>query len=166
MKALLDSQDLWELVNNGYQEHTEQEEATLTANRCNELKNVRKKDKNALFYLYQAVEESTFKKIAEISSSKVVQDVLTNIFVRDEKVKRIRLQKLRVEFEVIRMKEFKNVVDYVSCILVIVNQMKQNGEKLDDVRVVEKILHSILPKFEHIIIAIEETKDISTLSID
>ena len=94
MKALLDYQDLWELVNNGYQEYTKQDEAALTANRRNELKDARKKDKKALSYLYQAVEESTFEKITEASSSKVAWDVLANIFKGDERVKWIHLQNL------------------------------------------------------------------------
>ena len=128
MKPLLSFQDLWELVNNRYQEYIEQEEAILTTNRHNELKDARKKDKKALFYLYQAVKKSMFKKIIESSSSKAAWDVLTNVFKRDEKVKQIHLQKLWAKFEAIRMKESENVADYVSHILVIVNQMKQNGE--------------------------------------
>lgn len=44
--------------------------------------------------------------------------------------------------------------------------MKRNGEKLDEERVVEKILRSLTPKFEYVIIAIEESKDLSIISIE
>ncbi|XP_020092040.1 uncharacterized protein LOC109712710 [Ananas comosus] len=166
MKALLGSLDLWELVKTGYQEYTEQEEAALIIARRNDLKDLRKKDKKVLFYLYQAVDESTFEKIAEATSSKAAWDILTTVFTGDDKVKRIRLQKLRAECEAIRMKESESVADYVSRILVIANQMKRNGEELNDERVVEKVLRSLTSKFEYIVVAIEESKDISTLSID
>ncbi|XP_020108580.1 uncharacterized protein LOC109724243 [Ananas comosus] len=166
MKALLGSQDLWELVKIGYQEYTEQEEAAFIIARRNDLKDSRKKDKRELFYLYQAVDELTFEKIAEATSSIAAWDILATVFKGDDKVKRIRLQKLRAEFEAIRMKESESVADYVSRILVIANQMKRNGEELNDERVVEKVLRSLTSKFEHIVVAIEESKDISTLSID
>ncbi|XP_020080575.1 uncharacterized protein LOC109704222 [Ananas comosus] len=166
MKALLSSLDLWELVKTGNQEYTEQEEAALIIARRNDLKDLRKKDKKALFYLYQAVDESTFEKIAEATLSKAAWDILATVFTGDDKVKRIRLQKFRAEFEAIRMKKSESVADYVSRILVIANQMKRNGEELNDERVVKKVLRSLTSKFEHIVVTIEESKDISTLSID
>jgi hypothetical protein len=60
------------------------------------------------------------------------------------------------------MKE--NVFDYYSRLLVIVNEMKRNGEKLKDVCVMKKILQSLTLKFEHVVIAIEESKDLETIS--
>nr|XP_028952653.1 uncharacterized protein LOC114822461 [Malus domestica] len=41
----------------------------------------------------------------------------------------------------------------------------KNGEKLD-VRIMEKILRSLDPKFEHIVVTIEETKDLKEISIE
>lgn len=46
-----------------------------------------------------------------------------------------------------------------------VNQMKRNGEKLNDERVLEKILRSLTPQFDYAITAIEESKDLSAISI-
>ncbi|KAL0430206.1 UNVERIFIED_CONTAM: hypothetical protein Sradi_0646600 [Sesamum radiatum] len=48
----------------------------------------------------------------------------------------------------------------------VVNQMKRLGEKLTDVRVVEKVLRSLNAKFNHVVVAIEEAKDIESMSID
>ncbi|KAK2982065.1 hypothetical protein RJ640_003190 [Escallonia rubra] len=88
------------------------------------------------------------------------------LMVDVEKVKKVRLQTLRVEFEAVRMKEFKLVSDYFSRVLVVVNQMKRNGDDLKEAGVVEKIIRSLDPKFDYIVVAIEESKDADSLSVD
>ena len=75
-------------------------------------------------------------------------------------MKRIRLQSLRAEFESAHMNEGENISDYYSRLLEIMNEMKRNGEKLENVRAMEKILRSLTLKFEHVVTAMhfEECK--------
>ncbi|CAN6691653.1 unnamed protein product [Malus baccata var. baccata] len=165
-KALFGSQDLWEVVSNGYDEPTTEQEAAYTADQRNTLKDLRKKDKKALYLLYQGLEDSTFEKIVEATTSKQVWDTLTTIYQGVDRVKRVRLQSLRADFEATHMKEGENILDYYSRLLVTVNQMKRNGKRLGDVRVMEKILGSLTSNFEHVVTAIEESKNLETMSTE
>ncbi|KAA8549872.1 hypothetical protein F0562_001556 [Nyssa sinensis] len=140
IKALFGSQDLWELVTDGYMEPTLQKEVAYTADEKKALKEQRKKDKKALFLLYQGLDESTFEKVAKATNSKQASEILATIFQGVDRVKRIHLQNLRGEFKALHMKEGEMVSDYFSWLLVIMNGLKRNAEKIDDIRVIERYM--------------------------
>ena len=84
----------------------------------------------------------------------------------EDKVKIVRLQTLRCEFDNIKTKESESVEDFYDRVILLLNQMRLNGEAIEDKRVVEKILLSLTRKFEYVVVAIEESKDLSTLSLE
>ncbi|GKA12410.1 retrovirus-related pol polyprotein from transposon TNT 1-94 [Tanacetum coccineum] len=46
------------------------------------------------------------------------------------------------------------------------SQMRSNGDSITDETVVAKVLRSLTPKFDHVVAAIEESKDLSIFSFD
>jgi RNase H-fold protein (predicted Holliday junction resolvase) len=74
---------------------------------------------------------------------------------------------LRGGFESLQMKSLESISDYYhTTIMVIVNQMRRNGEALTDARIIERILRSLDPKFDFVVIAIEESKEVDKLMVD
>ncbi|KAH7515874.1 hypothetical protein FEM48_Zijuj10G0072700 [Ziziphus jujuba var. spinosa] len=64
------------------------------------------------------------------------------------------------------MKESESISDYFNKVTSIVNQMPSNGEILEDQKVVEKVLRSFPEKIDFVLVAVEESKDLSTVSIE
>jgi len=164
MKALLGSQKVWEVVKNGHQELEDVGEMTIA--QLVTLKATRKKDKTALYVLYRVVDESSFEKIANVMCSKRVWDILEKAYKGDNRAKQVRLHTLRGKLERMRMKEAEGVAEYVLRVETIVNQLGRNGEMLLACRVVEKILRSLTNEFENIVCTIEESKDLTSLSVE
>ena len=130
------------------------------------LKDALVKDKAALYILYQDVDKSGFEKIASAKSSKEAWDILEKAYKGDDGVKQVQLQTLRGELEIIRMKETEGVVEYITRAETVANQLARNGETLPASRVVEKILRSLTNDFENVVCAIEESKDLSKLTVE
>ncbi|KAM1061253.1 hypothetical protein FF1_025766 [Malus domestica] len=61
MKALLGAHDVWEVVEKGYTEP--EDEATLPQPQKESLKDSRKRDKKALYLIYQALDDNGFEKV-------------------------------------------------------------------------------------------------------
>lgn len=164
MKILFESQDLWSVIEEGVFEP--ENPTALSAQQTNILKENRRKDKKALYLIYQAVDEHIFERISTSESSKEAWEMLYKSYKGEERVKIVRLQTLRCEFDNLKMKETESVEEYYTRVIILLNQLRLNGESIDDRRVVEKILRSLTRKFEYIVVSIEESKDLSDFSLE
>ena len=159
MKALLGSQDAWEIVDKGYTEP--ENETSLSQAQKDALQNTRKKDQKALTLIHQAIDDGNFEKISGAATAKQAWQILENTFKGVDQVKKVRLQRLRGEYETLHMNESELVSDYITRLLTMVNEMKRYGETINDNQVVEKILRLLDEKFNFIVVAIEESKDLN-----
>ncbi|XP_044477555.1 uncharacterized protein LOC123204817 [Mangifera indica] len=164
IKVVLGSQDAWDIVQKGYVQP--ENEANLPQNKKDALAKKKKKDQQALTLIHQCLDDSMFVKMADATTSKEAWEILQSSFQGVDKVKRVRLQSLRGDFEALRMKDSKSISDYCSRVKAIVSQMKRYGDQIEDIRVVEKILRSLTPKFDDAVCVIEESKDVESLSLE
>ena len=153
MKTLFKSQDLWDLVENGFVNDAADEQRT---------KENKKKDSKALFFIQQAMHDSIFSRIAAAETSKEAWEILQNEFKGSTKVITVKLQTLRREFENLNMKSSESAQDYLSRVSTLVNKMKSYGDQINEEAVVSKVLRSLNSKFNHVVAAIEEAHDLSS----
>lgn len=63
------------------------------------------------------------------------------------------------------MKEFETIKDYSDRLIGITNKVRILGTKLSDNRIVQKILVSLLERFEATIASLENSEDLSKISL-
>ena len=63
------------------------------------------------------------------------------------------------------MKESETIKDYLDRLLSIVNKVRLLGFELNDSRIVEKILVTVLERYEATVITLENIKDLSKISM-
>ena len=162
MQVVFGFQDVLEVVECGIAELEKQSSDPQKAT----CKDAKKRDCKALFFIHQSVDKANFQKIAHAKTSKEAWCILEKAYSGDAKLKKVKLQTLRRQYEMIQMESTEKVADYFTRILSITNLMKGCGEKLDDQMVVEKILRSLSPRFDYIVFVIEESKNLEDLKIE
>jgi hypothetical protein len=167
MKTLFCFQDVWDLVENGFPEQADKQAYhALSQAEKDLLKENKKKDSKALFFIQQAMEESIFPKVVAATRSKQAWESLQIAYQGRSKVKTTKLQILRRDFENLQMKVTDSIDSFFTHAMAIINLLRSYGETVGDQKVVEKILRSLPTKFDPVVIAIEESEDLTQLSVD
>ena len=99
--------------------------------------------------------EDEFVKVMHLQTAKEMWDKLISSYEGNEKVKDAKLQTFRLKFEQLKMNEDETVSKYFLRVEELVNAMKGLGEKFEESILVQKILRSLLNKFNPKVSAIE-----------
>jgi phosphopantetheine adenylyltransferase len=99
-------------------------------------------------------------------SAKEAWDTLARNYGGDEKLKKVRLQSLRRQYELLQMTETETISQYFVRLTSLTNQMIRNGETISDLMKIENVLRTLTPKFDHIVVAKEESKNLEELKFE
>jgi hypothetical protein len=136
MENLLRSKELWDLIETGVTVAP----ADATAEQLQSAAASRLKDLKVKNYLFQSIDRTILETILTRNTAKEIWDSMRSKYQGSTKVKRAQLQALRREFEVLGMKESESIDEYFARTLAIANRMTANGETMQQVHIVEKIL--------------------------
>ena len=164
MENQLKTKGLWSCVEIGFEELNDR--TRLTEAQLAQLEDARTRDYQVKHYLFQAIDRSVFQQILDRRTAKIVWDSMKLKFGGNTKVKRSLLNSLRREFEVLTMKNDETITKYFARVMTVANQMRSNGETMEDSKIVEKILRTLTERFKYVVVSIEEAKDTDSMTID
>ncbi|XP_058211420.1 uncharacterized protein LOC131323584 [Rhododendron vialii] len=164
MKTQLMSNDVWEYAQDGFEDY-QGVEVALSNEQKKQLKVDNRMNAKALSMIQQGISDNLFPRIINETQAKKAWDILYNEHRGNLKVKTIKLQSLRRDYENFKMKDSELLNDYFSRLMDVVNQMKTYGEDVATQKIVEKILINLPKKFDPIVAIIENTQDLANLSV-
>ncbi|XP_019430780.1 PREDICTED: uncharacterized protein LOC109338097 [Lupinus angustifolius] len=161
MATIMGFQQVSEIVEDGLPEMAD---VTIEAQRML-YKEIKKKDCKTMFLLHQCVDEAYFDKISKAKSAKDAWEILEKSNEGDEQLKKVRLKTMRRKYELMKMESGERIAQFINRVISYTNAMKASGEKMIDQTIMKKILRTLSPKFDHIMVSIEESKKIDELKI-
>lgn len=161
MKTLFMSQDFWDLIEDGFTDVAE-----LNAGEKRRLKEIIKKDSKSMFFIQQVIHKTIFSRILAATTSRYAWLILKTELQGSSKVITVKRQSLRRDFETLFMNNNESVQGFLSRVSGIVSQLKSYGQDIGDKILVPKVLRSLPIKFDHVVAAIEELRDLSMFSFN
>jgi len=163
MQSYLEGVDLWDAVEENYVVQPLPENPTMAQIKNHKEGKTRKaKAKSCLF---AGVSKMIQTRIMTLKSPKEIWEFLKEEYAGDDKIRGIHVLNLRREFELQRMKESETIKEYSNKLLSIANKIKLLESDFADSRIVEKILVTVPKKYEASIASLENTKDLSKITL-
>ena len=126
------------------------------------LANVNSKAINAIF---SGVSTNKFLRISYVKTAKEVWTILKNTYEGTKKVKDTKLQMLITQFKKVKMSVDELFDSFYRRLNEIVIAKLNLGEKIEDAKVVKKVLRSLPKNFQAKVTIIEESKELDEIKI-
>lgn len=107
---------------------------------------------------------SIFTKVVHCKYAKEIWDKLQNIYEGDEKIKKVKLQVYRVQFEILQTKYGETIATYFLWVEKVINTITGLGEIVDELFIVGKILKTFPMRFDSKMFALEERKEMRAMT--
>ncbi|CAN1810339.1 hypothetical protein LINPERHAP1_LOCUS25874, partial [Linum perenne] len=109
--------------------------------------------------------QSVFSRIATIKTAYEIWEYLKKEYSGDERIRGMQVLNLIRSFELQRMKDDETTKVYAERLQEIANKVRLLGTEFSDSRIVEKILVTVPEKYEASITTLENTKDLSKITL-
>ncbi|GKV44549.1 hypothetical protein SLEP1_g51719 [Rubroshorea leprosula] len=119
----------------------------------------------ALSYMHSGLVDSIFPRLMSVETAQMAWKILKDKFKVVTRVKGNNVVSLKRQFEMLKMAKDETVHQYSTKLTNLVNEIRTNGGDFPDKRIVEKIMVSVVDKFESKISTIKETCDWDTLIV-
>ncbi|CAL9022992.1 unnamed protein product, partial [Prunus brigantina] len=177
METILIAHDLWDVVEVGVQPQPAIEKKEDSGGEGSEAEHIpveaptisredRIKNAKALSLIQGALTDELFPRIRNEKTAKGAWDVLRREFRGDKKVRAVKLQAVRADFEYMRMTDGESLDSYLARFFGTVNNLKSLGEDVTETRIVQKLLMSLSRRYKSIVSIIEETRDLDVLRVE
>ena len=163
MESYLEALDLWEAVEEDYDVPLLPDNPTMAQIKNHKEKKTKKAKAKAC--LFAGVSKTIFTRIMTLKTAKAIWDYLKEEYAGDERIRSMQVLNLMREFELQRMKESETIKEYSNKLLSIANKVRLLGTEFADSRIVEKILVTVPERYEASIATLENTKDLSKITL-
>ena len=163
METYLEALDLWEAVKEDYEIPALLNNPTMTQIKAQKEKKTKKSKAKAC--LFAAVSSIIFTCIMSLKSTKKIWDYLKSEYEGDERIRGMHVLNLVRDFELQKMKKTESIKEYSDRLLNIASRVRLLGSSLSESRIVEKILVTMPEKFKATITSLENTKDMSKITL-
>ncbi|XP_016730750.2 uncharacterized protein [Gossypium hirsutum] len=163
MKTYLQAHDLWSVIENDAEPPLLRANPTIAQMRQHSEECAKKH--KAMACLQNGVSDVIFTRIMACDLPKQAWEKLKEEFMGSVKTRQQQLINLRRDFENLKMRESETIKQYSDKIMTIVNNIRLIGDDFSESRVVEKVITTLLEKFESKISSLEDSRDLSAISL-
>ena len=163
METYLEALDLWEAVEEDYEIPALPNNPTMAQVKSQKERKTKKSKAKAC--LFAAVASTIFTRIMSLKTAKEIWEFLKTEYEGDERIQGMQVLNLMRDFELQKMKKTESIKEYSDRLLNIASRISLLGSSLPESRIVQKILVTIPEIFEATITSLENTKDMSKITL-